>query len=228
MKYKPKSNSKSLKPPSVLGELALWVLAGLFMSALALVSMTGVKFLLGWGETEWIVASIAIGIASLTWGSWAALLWTRSRVLKTLMLLVVLLPGIAMAVVGGWAFLTLPENRWIWKWGWLIVAGHGVGAVVMTALVGGRQLMANYASAQIRPRQLAVGWTLYPLLVVSGGIFVVVASFVLMPDLFCDTQNTMGVIAHWIVPSLAVVLLTTALPAAASQICDRLTQMAEQ
>lgn len=221
MKHRPS------KRPSAIGELALWVLAGLFLSALSLVAMSGVKFLFGWSEAQWIVASIAVGAASVTWGSWAALLWTRSRVLKALMLLVVLLPGIAMVIVGAWGFLTLPENRWIWKWGWLIVAGHGVGAIVMTALLGAPKLIGQQIAAR-RPRQLALGWTLYPILVVAGSVAVVATTFLLLPDLFIDDHAPLGAVARWMVPSMAVVLLTTALPAAASQLCDRLTRIREQ
>lgn len=219
---------QSNKSPSAIGEFFLWVLVGIFSSAMALVAMTGAKYLLGWSETEWIVASVVVGACSLTWGSWAALLWTRSRVLKTLMMLLVVLPGIAMAALGVWAFFAMPENRWIWRWGWLIVAGHGVGSVAVAVLVGGRRLFRRSTPDWLRPRQLVVGWTLYPVAVVGASVAVVVVAFALWPDLLTGADAPLEVVAHWIVPSQALALLTTVVPATTSALCDRLTRASGQ
>ena len=216
---------KKATQPSVLGELALWLMVGIFSTAMALVAMLGAKYILGWSEVEWLAGSIVIGLGSLTWGSWAALLWTRSRVLKTMMLLIVLIPGLVMLVLGGWAFLTIPDNPFVGRWGWAIVAAHGAGALAVVALLGGPKVFASVEVQELRPRQLVIGWTLYPVVVAGAGLLVVVAAFFLMPDLFVHCGATAEkVVSQWVVVSQAAVLLTTVLPAAASTFCDRLTR----
>lgn len=209
--------------PSAVGELALWVLAGVFMSAMALMAVGTARYVLGWDDNQWIVASVAVGTLSLTWGSWASLLWTRSRVLKTLMVAVVVIPGIAMLLVGGWALFNVPENRWIWKWGWLIVALHGAGALAFSLYVCSRGLIGAEFVPELRGRRLAMGWTLFPMIVVGGSLAIVAAFFAWMPDVVAGGDGVAEVVARWTLPSQAVVLLTTVLPAGAAYLCHRLT-----
>ncbi len=212
------------KKPSFVGEMALWLLAGIFLSLLSLAATSSGKLLFGWTEAQWIITSAIVGALSLTWGSWAALLWTRSRTLKTLMLTMALLPGLLMVAGGLWAFLALPENRWIWRWGWLIIAGHGLGAVAITLMVAGRRVLAGSGPLTIRPRQLAVGWTVYPLLVVAASVAVLVVAIALMPDLWQCGTSFAETLARWTVPAQAMVLLSTAVPAAALKLCERLVR----
>lgn len=217
-------SQRQLKQPSFLGEMALWLVAGMFLSLLSLAATSSGKLLFGWSEGEWIATSLIAGALSLTWGSWAALLWTRSRSLKTLMLTVMLIPGLLMVAGGLWAFVALPENRWIWRWGWLIIAGHGVGAVAIALMVGGRKVLASAQALEVRARQLAVGWTLYPIAVVGASLAVLVVAMALMPDLFEGGMTLAETLARWTVPAQAMVLLSTAVPAAAHKLCDRLAQ----
>lgn len=212
--------------PSAIAELALWGLAGLFLTALALMAVTTAKYLVGWTESQWIAASVAVGAMSLTWGSWASLVWTRSRVLKTLMVAVVVIPAAAMMLVGGWAFLNVPENRWIWKWGWLIVAGHGLGALAATLYICGRGLVSKAGEdRQVRARQLVLGWLVFPLIVVGASTGVVAAMLALMPEMVAGGgDGVIETLTRWIVPSQAVILITTLLPAGAASLCERLAR----
>ncbi len=216
-------SGKLMKKPSAIKELALWVLIGLFLSAMALSAVGAAKYVFGWSESQWVAGSVTLTLFSITWGSWAALLWTHSRVLKSLMVVVTALPGALMAIFGVWAFFNMPENPWVWRAGWLVVAGHGVGALAVVVLMAGRRMVAR-TQIQTRPRRLAIGWTLYPLLVVVGGVTVLAVSFALLPDLFCGEATTMASVARWVVPSQAIVLGTTVMPAAAVQICHFLTR----
>lgn len=213
---------RELKKPSFVGEMALWLLAGIFLSLLSLAATSSGKLLFGWSEAEWIATSVIAGALSLTWGSWAALLWTRRRTLKTLMLTLILIPGLLMVAGGLWAFIALPENRWIWRWGWLIIAAHGVGAVAIALMVAGRKLVADAEALEMRSRQLAVGWTLYPIVVVAASLAVLVVAMALMPDVFEGGMTLAETLARWTVPAQAMVLLSTAVPAGAHKLCDRL------
>lgn len=218
---------QSLERPSALGELALWVLAGLLMSAMALMAVGTARYLLGWNDHQWIVASVGVGVLSLTWGSWAALLWTRSRVLKMLMVAVVAVPGIAMLLAGGWAFVNVPDNRWIWRWGWAVVAVHGIGALAFGLYVCSRGLIGGELVPEVRGRRLAMGWTLFPMVVVAGSLGVVVSFFAWMPDVACGGDGIGETLARWTIPSQALVLVTTVLPAGAAYLCHRLTREAD-
>ncbi len=219
---------EATKKPSPIGEFALWILVGLFATAMALVAMTGAKYLLGWNEAQWIAATAVVGACSITWGSWAALLWTRSRVLKTMMVAVTILPAVLMLAGAIWAFFAMPENPWVWRWGWLIVGGHGLGALAVVGVVGGRKLFASSASAKLRPRQLVIGWTFFPLVVVAGSVGVVAVTWALLPDLLTCEMTPLAAVAYWVIPSQALVLLTTVLPAGTAEVCDRLTRASEK
>ena len=210
--------------PSAIGEFALWMLAGLFVSPLGLMAVGTAKYLLGWSDTQWVVGSVAVGVLSLTWGSWAALLWTRSRVLQTLMIAAVVVPAILMIIAGGWAFINIPDNRWVWKWGWLILAGHGAGALAVALYVCSRGLVGASTSAMVRSRQLVVGWTLYPLVVVFSGVGIIAATYALLPNLLAGDDGLLHTLAIWVVPSQGLALVTTVIPAAAAHLCDRLTR----
>lgn len=212
--------------PSTLRELLLWGLAGFFMTAAAVAGMAGAHLVLGWNESQWVVASIAVGAASLTWGSWASLLWTRSRVLKILMVAVVVIPGTVMAIAGGWAFFNVPDNRWIWRWGWLIVCGHGLGSIAVAVFVCARRFMGAKTADWNRSGRLKLGWTVFPLALVAGSAAIAAVTFVLMPDVFTGGDGTIEMLVRWIVPSQAVVLMSTILPAGLADLCDRLTRTA--
>lgn len=217
-------SDEATQKPSRLGEWMLWILAGVFMTILAVAATSAAKLLLGWSEAEWIAASIITGALSLTWGSWAALLWTRSRTLKTLMLTAALIPGLLMVALGVWAFFALPENRWIWRWGWLIVAGHGLGAVAITLMIAGRRVINAGESLALRSKKMVAGWTLYPLVVVGASMAVFVAAVSLMPGVFCEVEGFTETLARWTVPSQAMILLSTVIPAGAHILCERLTR----
>ncbi len=218
------NTEESTKTPSALGESALWILATLFMTAMALVAVGSVKLLLGWEQSQWLVMSAIAAVLSLTWGSWAALLWTHSRVLKTLMVAVTVVPGMAMLIAGGWVFLNMPENPVFWKWGWAIVAAHGAGALAFALFVCIRGLVGCRATGRVRNRRLAMGWTLFPMLVVAGSVAVIVAEFFLLPEFVAGGETTMASVARWTLACQGVVLLTTALPAGTAHLCHRLAQ----
>lgn len=208
--------------PSVLGELGLWVLASVFMTAMAMLAATTAKLLLGWSDYQWWVNLLVLGAASATWGSWAALLWTRNRVLKTLMVAVVVTPPLLVLLAGSWAFLTVPDTRWLWKWGLLVVAAHGLGALAFSLYACTRWLLASATTRAERNRRLAVGWTVFPIVTVAAVVAVVAAGYVLMPDVVGCSDRFVEKLARWTIPSQALVLVTTVLPAGAAHLCHRL------
>lgn len=213
------------KKPSGIGEFALWILSSLFLTAMALLAMGSAKTLLGWSDAQWLASSVLVVILSATWGSWASLIWTRSRALRALMVALASFPALLMIVVGVWAFIHMPENRYIWSWGWVLLAAHGVGGAAMVALLGARSILEQ-TPLWLRSRRLALGWTLYPILITLGSVALVAGTFYLMPDLIGGSHASMESFLRWLIPSQALILLTTALPALSSEICRKLTRQA--
>lgn len=217
------TDQKLTSTPSALGEWALWTLATLFMSALALLAVGTAKYLLGWTNPQWALVSVVAGLLSLTWGSWAAMLWTHSKVLKTLMVAVATVPGLVMLVAGGWVFVNMPDNPVFWKWGWAVVAAHGAGALAFSLFICLRGLVGCQFNSTGRNRRLAVGWTLYPLVVVVGTVGIIVVEFTLLPQFVADADSTMASLARWTIACQGLALLTTVLPAGTAYLCHRLT-----
>ncbi len=212
-----------MKAPSILGEWMLWWLLTAFLACMGVMVMAAASQIWGWSETERIAGCLVAVVLSGAWGVWGAMIWTRSRTLRVILVALALLPGAAIVAGSVWAFLYVPENRWVWKWGWLIVAGHGAGAIAMTLLLG-LQGMFRQSTLEVRRRRLAIGWTVYPALIVLGSSLVVAALFMWMPDLVLHGDSSFKTLVRWVVPSQGLVLLTTALPAMAAMICRFLTR----
>lgn len=139
------------------------------------------------------------------------------------MVVVTLLPGVLMVALGIWAFLTIPDNRWIWKWGWAIVAGHGVGSVAMSAMLGGRNLLQR-APLAMRRRRLFLGWTLFPVLLTAGSVVLVAITLSFFPDLFIRGDTSLETLLRWVIPSQALILFSTGLPAGCTHLCQMLSR----
>ncbi|WP_146618328.1 hypothetical protein [Lujinxingia litoralis] len=210
------------RKPSVIGELLLWALATVAMVALAVwgTSMMIAKPVHGFE----VVKLLATGVLTLTWGSWAGLIWSRRRISQTLMRGVILVPGLVMALGGLAAFVYLPDVLKIWKPGWLLLAAHGMGAVLFSAVIMTRPLMRTGVPGRQRSRELVAGWLVYPL-VSFGAAALFTASFMGWFGVEVLAVQVKEV-ALWMMLSLGLVLYTTAIPAGTAMICRRLAQSA--
>ncbi len=224
------------KKPSVIREVGQWVLATLFMVAVAMMVPLTAWFIepnllvdpKGCApglDKALIAATVLSGILCLSWGSWASLLWTQRRVLKILMLIVVMVPGLVMVAGGLWAFVTMPENRFIWRWGWLLVAGHGAGAMALGLYLGGRGSMKRIADRAERSRKMALGWTLFPIVASALLALLVIAGVMWWPESTGAVQHQAMVEqwGRWVLPSQLLVMVTTGVPAVAYWVCDALS-----
>lgn len=210
------------KTPSRLVEAVLWSLANILLVCFAIGALYAAKTIFEWSSTQWVLSAMSMLLLSATWGSWAALTWTHHRALRALMVVVTLMPGLLLMAFGGWAFFAMPENRWVWKWGWLIVVGHGVGAVAMAAMLGGSKILRR-TSLAVRRRRLLMGWTVFPLLLSIGSVALVAVIAPLLPDFVNGGDQVLEMLLRWIIPSQAVILFTTGLPAGCAQLCQALS-----
>lgn len=209
---------------STLGELLLWGVFSLFLLILAVVSGFVAEQFLDFGDKE-IAATIAVSVLlSGVWGAWGAMIWTRSSALRLVLMGVAVIPGALMLGGGIWAFLAMPENRWVWRWGWLILAGHGAGAVIATIAIGSRGMLQK-VSREVRQRRLAMSWTLYPILLMAGNFIVLVLVLKLAPELFLrGGDGFFASLARWMIPVQGLVLMSTVLPAFWALLCRALTR----
>ena len=208
---------------SALGEFLLWGVLSLFLLLLGGFTMATAGKLLELSDKEILAATIFVASMSGVWGAWGAMIWTRSSAVRLVLLGIALVPGILMLGGGIWAFVTMPENRWVWRWGWLILAGHGLGAVVATLAIGSRG-MIHKVSRAVRQRRLAMGWTLYPILLMAGNVAVMALLIGLVPEVLLRGDGFLHTLARWMIPAQGAVLLTTGLPAFWALICRAVTR----
>lgn len=217
----------SNRKPSLLVEIALWCAASVVMIGAAVM---GLHLFM---HTDVPAPAADLGYAlvatmlTLTWGSWAALIWSKRRVARTLMGLSVVVPGLVMAVFGFWAFAHMPELIKVWRPGLLVVGVHGVGAALFSAVMLGQPAMrgARHDEAldrALRARELAAGWLLYPLLTFGCGA--AIAMSVMGWSSLGTISETLTSPARWIAAAMALSVYTTVSPASAAILCRRVAR----
>lgn len=213
----------------VTGELAAWILATVtgvivfsgaaYVFAPWLVDLTyalhGYSFDIG----QWsVVMFVTIAsILSLTWGSWAALLWSKHPVSLVPIRGTTLAPGLGMLAVG-LSGLYAGFTGW---WVWAIVTSSALGTLAITVLMWPpRPKTADYQS---NLSQYIVGFTLFPvttsvLSAIVARLWYVYATSTSMgwnPGDWFDVATVFATV-------LAVELCTTALPAVVARACSSL------
>ncbi|MEM1348161.1 MAG: hypothetical protein AAGI01_06380 [Myxococcota bacterium] len=198
-----------------LGEAGLWWLANILslVLPLAAVYVVGTQYM-HWGPTKLSFAMSVAGILTATWGSWAALIWTRSRGLRAMQQGATTLPGTILVALGG-AMLYVGMVKW--HIGALIV-GAGLGMVVLSVLLVGGLFTRN---ARPSMAQVALGLTLFPVLTTAaaGGVAVMWYWFVVHPQMF-EFMNLreLFTMATLSVSVMAIALTTTVIPAVVSRL----------
>ncbi len=202
---------------TVASELIAWIFANTLCVVAAVLAVAGIGELAGWSPGLKTFYISAIAVASLTWGSWAALVWTRTRPVRVWMRFSTAIPGaITLAIGGLGAYVGVGA---LFAWVSIMLAGIGM---IVAALILARRFGAEAASD---PRRgLAFGLGLFPPIAV--GLSLVTGSlwyqFVNNP-MSGDWRGLLS-FATVIVSILAMALISTVIPAIASSLCQHLSR----
>lgn len=191
-------------------ELFLWNIANVVCIALP----TAATFFIGKDVLHWGAGYMSFYVTSavlvtLTWGSWAGLVWTRNRAIRGGMLATTLIPGL-LTIAGGAVGLWTGFGAWFL---WLGLIGAGVGTIA--AAIG----LARFFRPLHREPKLSsyvFGLAVYPLAttVVSLAIGALWYNFVTNPS-SGDWRDIVS-IATLYVTVIASALISTVIPATLS------------
>lgn len=189
-------------------ELFLWNIANVVCIAVptAVTFFLG-KEVLGWGAGYLSFYVTSAVLVTLTWGSWAGLVWTRNRAIRGGMLATTLLPGL-LTVAGGAVGLWVGFVGAWYLWAGLIGAGVGM----IAAAIG---LSRFFRPVHREPKlsSYVFGFGVYPLAttVLSLGVAALWYNFITNPATG-DWRDLMSV-ATLYVTVLASALISTVIPA---------------
>lgn len=210
----------------VAGELAAWILATIigvlvfsgaaYVFAPWLVDLTnairvGTVELGTWPVVIFVTTA---SLLSLTWGSWASMLWSDHPVALIPIRGTTLAPGIAMLAVGVGGLYVGLAGWWVWA----IVTASAIGTIAIAVLMWPPRIRTSGFEPGLS--RYLVGFTVFP--VVTS----VLAALVARLWYVYATSTSMGWdprdwfdIATVFATVLAVELCTTALPAVVSRAC---------
>lgn len=191
----------------ILSDALLWFVANVVCGATAL----GGAYLL----TEWTVggggltlasALVLAGAVSLTWGSWLALSWTRSRPIRVAQKGVTLIPGLVLMGAGGLGIYTGVGSLV----NWMLLIGSSLGTLATAGMLWGR---FSRKSARRSVGTIGLGLVVYPPVTAAAAGLVgwLWVWFVTNPP--DASWQAMLSFATAAVTILAVELATTVLPA---------------
>ena len=209
---------KRIKALSFVGELGLWGAANVLCVGLALAILYGVgHVMLGWGAFKLSLLMALGAILTATWGSWATLVWTRSRGLRAVQQAMTLVPGVALVALGGAAF-------YFGLAGWplaLALGGAGVGLGATSVTLAGGVLTQNVQPSRL---QHLLGLTLFPLMAtaLSGVVMFIWMSF--LPSPIWSGLKGMFTLSAMMTFVMASALISTVIPALCSRACQELAQ----
>lgn len=142
----------------IVAEIALWILA----NTLSLIVAGGLTYLTLRHFLEWSPAKTSTAVTfslllSLTWGSWASLVWTKTKALRRIQEVLTLIPGLLLILIGGAGlYFGILGSRLFWVL-WMI-SGAGV---VATPLI---LLKLNHNKIGTRKYSIPLGLIAYPII----------------------------------------------------------------
>lgn len=161
---------------------------------------------LGWGPVVTSALVSAVFVITLTWGSWAALVWTKTPLIRGLQRFMATLPGISIVAIGVGGFM-VGHGAWYF---WTAFLGAGLGSVLCTLGL----IRYSPAPANVPRRSIGLGLTLFPFLStgVSLGVWAIWYSFVMNGG----GWKAGPIIAAIMMSIMAFALTATVIPALAS------------
>ncbi len=197
-----------------MGEATLWTLSnvicmGVALGALFLVGST----LLGWGPARMGMYMSIAAVLTSTWGSWASLIWTRNRGLRSLQQAVTTIPGISIFAFGV-VLMYLGLGKWMIG---LAFAISGLGLIAVSVLLAGGFFSKNEAPSRL---QVLLGLTAYPLAttIAAGGIASLWYTFVMTPTGGgLGSLRSLFTLATLFTSIIASALISTVLPSLLSR-----------
>ncbi len=200
-----KSTAKRL-----VAEIFLWNTANVLCTLLptAAVYLIG-TVILGWGPGFTSFYVTAALLTTLTWGSWASLVWTSNRGLRGGMLATTLLPGVlttGAGLAGFWAGF----GAW-YMWAGIIGAGLGTVAVAVSLTRYFRPLNRVPGRASY-----LVGFAVYPLVTTAVGLVIATLWYNFVTGALSEDWRGLISIATLYATVIASVLVSTVIPATVS------------
>lgn len=188
-------------------ELFLWNIANVLCIAIPTIATFFIgKEMLGWGPGYLSFYVTSAVLVTVTWGSWAGLVWTRNRAIRGGMLATTLIPGL-LTIIGGVVGLWVGFGAWF-LWAGLIASGVGM----IAAAVG---LSRYFRPVQREPKlsSYVLGLGVYPLITtgVALGVAAMWYNFVTNPT-SGDWRDIVS-IATLYVTVIASALISTIIPA---------------
>jgi hypothetical protein len=201
-----------------VGESTLWTVANALCIGLPtlLVYILGTQFEM-WSPWKLSIYMVMTLVLTSTWGSWATLVWTRSRVLRSMQQGITTLPGITVMALGG-ALLYLGFGKLYLA---LAVLAGGVGMIVTAVALAGGFFSKNSAPNKL---QYPLGLFLYPLAttLTSGLVASLWYMFASNPSSAAKWPAIIS-IAGLMTTLLASSLISTVIPAVMSRVCHELS-----
>ncbi|QDG53274.1 hypothetical protein FIV42_21760 [Persicimonas caeni] len=199
-----------------LKESALWTLSNALGVGVPVAAVyIGLHVLMGSPMTRVSMAMAATALLTLTWGSWSSLVWAKNRMLRASMQMMTVIPGILLLLLAGLGFYIGRGSLLFW----IALLANGAGTIAASFMLA-RTVGATAASDS--PTGYLTGFGVFPLVATgaAGGVGYLWYLFVSNP-LATDWRSLFS-FSFFFVTTLAIVLISTVVPAVTTVICRQL------
>lgn len=199
-----------------LGEWLLWIVANIICLLLPL----GTLYVVGHEVLHWtpwrlsMYLAIAAALTS-TWGSWATLIWTRSRALRTLQQAVTTAPAVLMLLAGCALFYAWPAR-------WFVAAAlilAGLGNFVASVVLCGGLFTKNQTPSRI---QYLLGAVAFPVTTtLASGLIASLWYWLISSPSYMAGWKDLFSVSTLMSSVMAMALISTMIPAAMSRLAQQ-------
>lgn len=205
------------KVAGFLGEWILWLVA----NAVCLILPLGTLYLVGHELLHWSPwrLSMYLGVAAAltsTWGSWATLVWTRSRPLRALQQATTTIPSLLLIISGVALFSTWPA-RWLVA---LVLVLAGVGNFIAAIVLAGGILSKNQAPSRV---QYLLGAVVFPIATTAASGLIASLWYMFAANVAANGWRDLFSVASLMSAVMAGALISTMIPAAMSRLAQQLS-----
>lgn len=202
-------------------ELLLWVLASILSCCAAVGGAYAAATLGGWSLSLEGFAVFAAALLSLTWGSWASLVWTENRAVRFAIKAVTLVPGLLLLGGGILGYYLIPGRWFVWTGLFLMSASTLTAAITLSS--DRLMRMKNTPGST----KYLFGFFVFPVLttLAAAGVAYLAITFITQDfSSFCrpSSWRSLFKLSTFMLTSMSTVLITTLLPAAISRACRQI------